>query len=191
MLKAELRKTFLEKRRALTETEVNERTLLIVQNFLQHIPLKGIRKIHIFLPIRKHNEVNTFLIIDKLRNAIPDLEVIIPRMSESDGEMDHFKLNQDTQLTENSWGIPEPLDANHCNDIPDVIFIPLLAFDFEGNRVGYGKGYYDRYLYTLPANVLKIGISLFPPVEQIEDTDEFDIPLDYCITTQLVYDFTK
>ena len=67
----------------------------------------------------------------------------------------------------------------------------LLAFDFEGNRVGYGKGFYDRYLYTLPANVMKIGISLFPPVEHIEDADEFDMPLDYCVTPKLVYDFTK
>lgn len=112
-------------------------------------------------------------------------------MSESEGDMEHFELKRDTQLIENTWGIPEPLDANHCTDTPDVVFIPLLAFDFEGNRVGYGKGYYDRYLYTLPSNVLKIGISLFAPVEYIDDSDEFDIQLDYCITTKLVYDFTK
>jgi len=64
-----------------------------------------------------------------------------------------------------------------------------LAFDPHGYRVGDGGGYYDKYFASLPANVLKVGLSFFPSTAQIEDLDEFDIPLDFCITPEKVYEF--
>jgi 5-formyltetrahydrofolate cyclo-ligase len=86
------------------------------------------------------------------------------------------------QLKKNNWGILEPSQG-----IPtppekiDLVLVPLLAFDKQGNRVGYGKGYYDRFLSTCSPETKKVGISLFSSEEEIHTTDT-DVQLDQCIT---------
>lgn len=72
----------------------------------------------------------------------------------------------------------------------DLVLMPLLIFDVKGNRVGYGKGFYDRYLSQCRQDILKIGLSYLPAINRIEDVDPFDIPLDYCATPERLYDFT-
>ena len=71
----------------------------------------------------------------------------------------------------------------------EVVFIPLLCFDLKGNRVGYGSGFYDRFLKECNSNTLKIGLSFFKPENIIEDTNSFDVKLDICITPQKVFSF--
>ncbi len=189
MLKAELRQQKLAERKALSLETVDNLSRQIADNFIESFNLDAIRRIHIFLPISKTKEINTHLLIRKLREAKPDIQLIIPRIAAGEGSMEHFLLENDTVLIENKWGIPEPVNAKPFDETPDIVFVPLLAFDFDGNRVGYGKGYYDRYLYTLPANVQKTGLSLNDPVELIDDCDEFDIPLDSCITPKRIFQF--
>jgi 5-formyltetrahydrofolate cyclo-ligase len=65
----------------------------------------------------------------------------------------------------------------------------MLAFDKQGYRVGYGKGFYDRYLKRCQPDVMKVGFSFFPPVDQIEDINANDVPLSYCITPHQIYAF--
>ena len=102
----------------------------------------------------------------------------------------HFLQDDEMFFEKNQYGIPEPTGgvAVRERDI-DIVFIPLLAFDKSGNRVGYGKGYYDRFLSKCRKDVLKIGLSFFPPVDSIEDVDFFDKKLDFCITPERVYAF--
>lgn len=71
----------------------------------------------------------------------------------------------------------------------DAVLVPLIAFDARGFRVGYGKGFYDRFLKTCRADCLKIGLSLFPPVEKIADTADFDVKLDACATPEKIWRF--
>ena len=72
----------------------------------------------------------------------------------------------------------------------DVVFIPLLAFDQKGHRVGYGKGFYDTFLARCRPRTLKVGLSLFEPeLGNIEDVHEKDIALDYGVTPNKVYTF--
>ncbi|HEX8461529.1 MAG TPA: 5-formyltetrahydrofolate cyclo-ligase, partial [Segetibacter sp.] len=71
----------------------------------------------------------------------------------------------------------------------DLVFVPLLAYDKRGYRVGYGKGFYDRYLSLCKPEVLKVGFSYFGPEESIDDTHQFDVPLNYCITPDNIYEF--
>lgn len=71
----------------------------------------------------------------------------------------------------------------------DVVFVPLLAYDNKGNRVGYGKGFYDHFLSECREDVVKIGLSFFEPEEAIEDVSATDIRLDYCVTPMTVYNF--
>ena len=71
----------------------------------------------------------------------------------------------------------------------NMIFVPLLSFDKNGYRVGYGKGFYDRYLSQCRGDCLKIGFSYFEPLDAIDDTNEFDVPLNLCVTPTTVYVF--
>ena len=71
----------------------------------------------------------------------------------------------------------------------DLVLVPLLAFDKNGYRVGYGKGYYDKFLSNCRPDVIKIGLSFFDAVDEIEDIDDYDLPLNFCVTPQRLYDF--
>jgi len=104
--------------------------------------------------------------------------------------MSHFLLTDNTVLKKSLYGIPEPVDGIEIapNKI-DVVFIPLLAFDNVGNRVGYGKGFYDQFLSECKPDVIKIGLSFFEPESFIEDINKNDIPLNYCVTPNKVFSF--
>ena len=92
--------------------------------------------------------------------------------------------------TQNEWNIPEPINGiSISTEQIDVVFIPLLAYDKTGNRVGYGKGFYDKFLAKCKPETIKIGLSFFESVESIIDVFEEDIRLDYCVTPKLIYKY--
>jgi 5-formyltetrahydrofolate cyclo-ligase len=99
-------------------------------------------------------------------------------------------INEDTVYQTNEWGITEPKQGQSIapQEI-DLVFVPMLVCDQQGNRVGYGKGFYDRFLAQCREDVVKIGFSYFEPVERITDTADFDVPLTYCITPSATYEF--
>lgn len=69
----------------------------------------------------------------------------------------------------------------------DIVFIPLLIFDKEYNRVGYGYGFYDKFLINCRVDVIKIGLSLLEPISRIIDINMDDIPLDIVVTPNKIY----
>jgi 5-formyltetrahydrofolate cyclo-ligase len=188
MRKAELRKLMLQRRRALPAEEVAARSQRIADLFFAHFPLQPSQTVHVFLPIVKNNEVNTWPIIERLGLEQPGVRVAVPVTDAAQLVLTHHHLTEESVLVENPWGIPEPQDAQIilAQEV-DLVLIPLLAFDKAGHRVGYGKGFYDRFLADCRPDVLKIGLSLEPPVEQIADPNAFDVPLDYAITPQGVW----
>ena len=104
-------------------------------------------------------------------------------------EIKTIKQKPDTSLKENGWGILEPED-DFVEDIKyDVIITPLLYCDNRGNRVGYGKGFYDMFFSKIDRSALKVGVSFFPPVALISDVSEQDVPLDYLVTPTEVLSF--
>ena len=102
--------------------------------------------------------------------------------------MKSYIFNEETLLKKNKYDIPEPINGKEFKENIDVIFIPLLAYDKKGNRVGYGKGFYDRFLRTQKNNIIKVGLSFFGP-EEIVEKKEFDQRLDYCVTPEKVFSF--
>ena len=104
--------------------------------------------------------------------------------------MTHFLLTENTKFIKNAYNIPEPVDGI---EVPvskiEVVFVPLLAFDSKGNRVGYGKGFYDTFLSECQPGTIKIGLSLFDAEPIIEDTSDIDVSLDYCVTPGRIYEF--
>ncbi len=188
MHKAELRKTMLQRRRALSIDEVAVCSQRIADLFFQHFPPRAGQTVHVFLPIVKNNEVNTWPIIERLRLEYPEVRVVVPVTDAAQHVLTHHHLTEESVLVENAWGIPEPKDAQivHADEV-DVVLLPLLAFDRQGHRVGYGKGFYDRFLAECRPDVVKIGLSLEPPVERIADPNEYDVPLNFAITPQDVW----
>lgn len=187
MLKREIRALFPKLRQELPQHILKEKSLSI-SNQLLKLPVWSLEYFHIFLPIAEKNEVDTSLIIPVLQGR--DKHVIIPKVS-GEGQLTHFLLSDNTLLKKNKWNIPEPENGIQIIETQiDVVFVPLLAFDRDGYRVGYGKGFYDRFLKKCRKGVIKIGLSFFPPVDKITDREEHDIPVDYCLTPEEVYSFS-
>ncbi|MGK0210780.1 MAG: 5-formyltetrahydrofolate cyclo-ligase, partial [Polaribacter sp.] len=144
---------------------------------------------HLFLSISEKKEINTEYLLHILQGR--DKSVIVPKSDFSSGELKHILLQDSTRLQPSSYGIPEPVSGIEIQvSIIDVVFVPLLVFDIEGNRVGYGKGFYDRFLAQCSANTIFIGLSFFE-AEPLMENSSLDIPLHYCITPFKTYSFIK
>ena len=125
-----------------------------------------------------------------LKFSNPGLHIVVPKTNFENNSMTHYIYDENTVLVKNAYHIMEPEGGQTAESADiDLVLVPLLAFDERGNRVGYGKGYYDRFLAECRADVIKVGLSFFEAGPLIDDTDEFDIPLTYCVTPQKVYEF--
>ena len=177
MTKRELRKIYLEKRLQLTEAEYDNLSQRICRQFFNRLDLTNVKVVHLFLPIKKNKEPNTWFITERLRSDYPTIKISIPKIV--DEQLFNYYLDSDCILEENKWGISEPIKGNltESKEI-DLVLVPLLAFDKENHRVGYGKGYYDRFLKQCRTDSKKIGLSFFHAVEKIDDVNEHDLALD-------------
>lgn len=188
MTKSELRREFLTKRGALTAVDVRQRSHQIASRFFTYFENQKLSNypgfIHTFLPIARQNEVDTWPIVHRLwRERLP-VRVGVSVADLSTNRLRHYLLTPTTPLTENAWGIPEPPPTAHPllpTDF-DAVLVPLLAFDRQGHRVGYGKGYYDRFLAECRPDCPKIGLSLVEPIDRIDDVEPTDVRLDMCFT---------
>ncbi|TCZ69328.1 5-formyltetrahydrofolate cyclo-ligase [Flaviaesturariibacter aridisoli] len=189
MTKKAARKHFIEKRDALDESwQLKADDLILIQ--FQTLELPFLERVMSFYSIPHKKEVNSFLLTDFLHFRNPALQLAYPRMNVADNSMDAVLVAADEAFIENEYGINEPV-GDHLLDPHelDLVLVPLLAIDRQGHRVGYGKGYYDRFLARVSDDCLKVGVSYFEPVERITDTDQYDLPLDLCVTPQQVYVF--
>lgn len=188
MQKKDLRLHYKNLRQALSVQEIEDKSLAIANRLLTMDIWNNIY-FHLFLTMEEQREVHTDFILNIL--AGKDKEVIVSRSDFESHKMIHFLLTDNTKLVVSKYGIPEPVDGIEVPSAKmDVVFIPLLAFDAKGQRVGYGKGFYDRFLSECKPNVIKIGLSFFEAEEELIAANETDIPMDYCVTPFQVYKFT-
>lgn len=185
--KKELRLHYKNLRKSLSE-EVLEAKSLEISNQLIQLPVWDKTYYHVFLPIEEQKEVNTEFILHLLSGK--DKEIVISKSDFETRIMSHFLLTDNTKIRKNEYNIPEPVNGLEVpSQTIDVVFVPLLAFDVFGNRIGYGKGFYDKFLAECKPETIKIGLSFFEAVRQIDDVFESDIKLDYCVTPEKVYRF--
>jgi 5-formyltetrahydrofolate cyclo-ligase len=158
----------------------------ITQKF-NELSLSNIQVVHHYLPVLEQYEISMDGIIKTLKQKFDNIIQVVPVMKNNDMVSVIYKVDMPLK---NKWGIQEPVDERQIPETQiDCVLTPLLAFDILGNRVGYGKGCYDRFFTKCRPDVIKIGFSFFPPIERIDDTDKFDIPLNYCITPERIYEF--
>ena len=187
MTKKELRKKYKFLRAALSINEIDGFSLDIANQLLK-LPIWDYNFYHIFLSIEEQKEINTDYIINILSGK--DKHIVISKSDFETRSMNHFLLTDNTKIKKNSYNIPEPVDGIEIShDKIEVVFIPLLAYDEKGNRIGYGKGFYDKFLSLCKKETIKIGLSFFEPESNISDVFESDIRLDYCVTPRSIYKF--
>lgn len=182
--KATLRKKYLELRKEFSD-EVEELSEQIFRNFVLQFNVFENQNIHVFLPIEKFNEIKTRFFIEYFWSK--NVNVIVPKIYQN--RMISVKFTSETELIENSWGILEPKsNENECSKF-DLVITPLLYCDHNGNRIGYGKGFYDQFFKEINSGAKKIGVNYFPPNESISDVSDFDVKLDYLVTPTEVLSF--
>ena len=187
MLKAELRKKYKALRKALSTNHIDDLSMAIANQLLK-LPIWDLSFYHIFLAIEEQKEVNTDYILNILSGK--DKHIVISKSDFETRNMAHFLLTDSTIIKKNEYNIPEPIDGIEIlNDKIEVVFIPLLAFDKKGHRVGYGKGFYHKFLSEWKPETIKIGLSFFEAETEITNVFESDITLDYCVTPTNIYKF--
>ncbi|ADX67613.1 MULTISPECIES: 5-formyltetrahydrofolate cyclo-ligase [Weeksella] len=185
LTKKEARDYFRTKRKQMSATEVEELSEQIFHQ-LQRIDFSDVDVFHIFLPIKSNNEINTWPIIEWLFSL--GKRVVVPIVEGN--EMISAEVQSSFPIRIGKFSIPEPevfsvIDSTQI----EVIFLPMFVADLQGNRVGYGGGFYDRFLQSTAENVQKIGLSFFSPVEQITDIHRGDVPLDAMVSSTEILSF--
>lgn len=185
--KKELRLQYKNLRKELSLDNIEEKSLAIANNIIK-LPIWDKTYFHVFLPIEEQKEVNTEYILHLLSGK--DKEIVISKSDFDTRKMTHFLLTDNTKIKKNEYNIPEPVNGLQVpSETIDVVFVPLLAFDDSGNRVGYGKGFYDKFLAECKPETIKIGLSFFEAENKIDDVFELDIKLDFCVTPLKIYTF--
>ena len=182
--KALLRKEMMDRRQSLSEEEWQEKSQQIIETVLSSDEFKASDTIHCFISMNDRFEVNTHILIKEL--LAQDKTLIVPITNFTDGTLSHSVLNSFEDLSPNKWGVLEPKDLNpvNVNDI-DLVLVPLLAADRAGNRLGYGKGFYDRFLSSISAPSFGLLFQKFI-LEKIP-TDSFDKKLNGLISEKGFY----
>lgn len=186
MDKEALRNKYRAKREALTTDTLEEMSLAIANRCLR-LPIWDQTNYHIFLSMSAKKEVDTSYLLHILQGR--DKTIAVPKTQFKEGSMLAILLQENTKLRVTPMGVPEPEDGIVLPpNVIEVVFVPLLAFDTTGHRLGYGKGFYDRFLAQCSSGCRFIGLSFFPPENQLP-SNSLDIPLHYCVTPDSIYQF--
>ncbi len=183
--KAEWRVHFKKQRQELDRQTWAEKSIQLKQLFFEQVNLSKAKVIHCYLPLEKQNEPNTNLIFETILTNFQQIVCTVPWVTHKGNDMESVVFNQESKLSKGSLGIEEP---EFKNMIPpekiDIIVLPLLAVDEAGYRIGYGKGYYDKYLLRCRTDVIKVALSLFEPLPVGSFMpDAWDVPADLVIFT--------
>jgi len=185
--KIEAREKYRNLRKQLHKSEILDMSVEIANNLLK-FNIWGLKTFHLFMTIDENKEVDTKPILDLLIGK--GKEIIIPKINTNTNTLDSYVFNENTVFKISNLRIPEPINGILFNGKIDVVILPLLAYDLDGNRIGYGKGFYDNFISSLKSEPLKIGISYFSPEKSLE-CNNLDINLDYCITPNQIFSFSE
>ncbi len=186
MKKKEARLFYQNLRNELTAEDIKNLSLKIINNFINHFETSN-KTISVFLPIISKREINTTILFSLATN----FKIVIPKWDEETNQLTHYlyEPNKTTFIT-SKFGIQEPENGEIITpENIDYVLTPLLAVDQRGIRVGYGKGVYDSFFNNCTAETVKIGLHYFNITQKIEDVNDFDVPLNYCITPEKIFHF--
>ena len=172
MNKQELRRTIREQKRAMTNEEIEARSAKLAELFLQSEAYRNAKTIYGYMPYNQ--EVRT---VAMLEQALKDgKRVAIPKCYGD--EMKFIYMDDLSKVEKGYANIPEPVaDEPVADDKTALVLMPGLAFDPQGHRIGYGGGFYDKFLSQEPGHPTLALCYAFQMLPHLE-TEEFDIPVD-------------
>ena len=170
------------------EGEYHSRSASITSYFFSAFDLSFLKIIHTFLPAQEKREPDIWPLIERIRREFPHIRLSIPKV-EGD-KLKNFFFEGIHQLRNGAFGILEPAQGIpvESNQI-DMVLVPVLIGDLYGNRLGYGKGFYDHFLADCKKDCLKIGISLLDTETEMLPAEPHDVRLNYLITSKGVINF--
>lgn len=186
MTKKEARKWFMNLRETIHPIDLSNKNEQLLRQLQLHFDWKN-QCIATFLTMQNKLELDTAPLNDWL---MQENQLCAPVSNFNRIEMDFFPLDNETEIHINTYGIPEPKET-HCIDPQniDIVLTPLLGFDQSGYRVGYGKGFYDRFSTRTSPSTIYVGLSLFEAIPELEDVHSQDKKLDFCVTPNSFYTF--
>ncbi|HCI70255.1 MAG TPA: 5-formyltetrahydrofolate cyclo-ligase [Balneola sp.] len=176
--KSELRAHLLKRRNAIEYNDWVSKSKKIVAQIKGLPEFKSAKTIHCFVSMNERKEVDTHTLIKELINSKKNL--VVPVTNFKTGELEHSKLTTFDELEVNEWGVLEPKNADPSAGGIDIIIVPLLAADLHFNRLGYGKGFYDRFLENEKA--IKVGVLFSEFILEEIPVEDFDEKLDILIS---------
>lgn len=177
-----LREKYLTARSEISQSKINKWSQKIKNNFLKLPQLTNVKKIMAYASMR--NEIKTFPLMKEL--LIQNYLLYLPYTIKEINDLGVAKIkNLNSELEKGVYGVQEPISKIRGNEIPsdiDLIIIPGACFSLSGYRIGYGGGYYDRFLSKHAENALKVGFCYEQFVLNSIPAEEHDIPVDIIIT---------
>ncbi len=189
MTKHFLRSAYMAKRMLLDKDKQQQQVANMVMQFA-NIPLPQLKFAMSYFALTAKSEIAAAPFETAIQYSYPYCCFCYPKINAANRSMEAIEFTKGHQLSINKWGIAEPEDGKIiAPQLIDLILVPLLCFDKQGYRVGYGKGFYDRFIPRCRADTITIGLSFFEPVDKIEDIDKYDVPLTFCVTPERLYHF--
>jgi len=178
-----VREIFLKVRKSLSDQELSLCSHKITERLLLNSAFLNAETIHSYVSIKDNSEILTQNIIQ--HSLDKGKRVVVPKM-EKDGRMTHHQISAFDELTPNKWGVPEPVKERQVNPGElSLVIVPMVGADFKKNRLGYGMGYYDRFLKITEA--YRIGLCLNCTLSwSTLPTNKFDQPMDNIITESAI-----
>ncbi len=182
-VRQDLRSRMMKARDALTPAFRSRSNQAITQQLRGYLSEKDCHSIHCYISFRSEVDTRSFIELelqDGIRVTVPIVERIgeLPLLA-------HTEIRSLADLVPGPFGVEEPAERIPAAlENVDVVIIPLVAFDRHGARLGYGRGFYDRFLRTLPRTVERIGLAFSIQEAEHIPTLTHDEPLDTIITEQ-------
>lgn len=187
--KQAFRKIYKAKRQTLGMREQHA-LLAAMYDYMAEIPVSSCQLAMSYKGIAQNHEVPTNIFEEWLTENWQASQFCYPKVEFGTRNMEAFIDDEDLVWEDAAFQLRQPATGTIASPTAiDVVLVPLLSFDEQGYRLGYGKGYYDNYLARCRPDTVKIGLSWFPPENRLPEIDAFDIPLNYCVTPQKLYVF--
>ena len=177
--KSKIRKSCIEKRSILNNKDVSHISRKVSDKLESSIDWSNINSVHLYLAIRKNNEIDTTHIIAFLQAFHPHIDIYASKFDSQAEELIHGILKEDTIIDDDKFGIPTPTSADKSlSSIKfDLIIVPMISYDDDFNRLGYGGGTYDRFLSSQKSSY-KVGLAYKMLKQEAIPTEEHDVKMD-------------
>lgn len=188
MEKEELRQKLLERRNAIAGPVYKKASATIVKKLQSLEEFRQSKTIHCYVSMNDRREVNTHRLIQRMLQG--NKTVVVPVTQFADKSLKHVALTSFGHLKPNKWGVLEPeIGAQVSHEQVDLVVVPMVGADEQCNRIGYGAGFYDRFLSSI--EVIKIGLIFENNVEEYIPTEPFDVRMDKIITDERIIECGK